>query len=380
MPNFTGQLRSNEIFAGLFNMIISQQTFADNIYDTKSSLVNMSRVDGGMYGDTKLYYSTDALKSYPWNNDAEAANLLALERPPSPECQAVVIDVFRQIRLTVDYYLSKRAWSDESSFSEFNSVMIGWIRDTKRVYDSTHFNAFVGTNETTVGKQSITITVPTGDQTDFTQKEAFNRILAQTIAERMANLMVDLEDVTRDYNDYGQLRSYSGDSLIAVWNSEYANMITRMDLPTIFHNDKATPDKFAEYTLPARYFGVVNTNGGQTIAQNQTIRALVELEFNAVPINDPAYDKRKHCFPGDVLPGNVNYNANETYTEDGTIIFKIMHKKSVPFMSSFEAATSFFNPRSLTDTKFLTWSRNTMEHLKGRPFITVRASEAVNDE
>jgi hypothetical protein len=31
MPNFSGTLRANEIFAALFNMIISQQVFADNI-------------------------------------------------------------------------------------------------------------------------------------------------------------------------------------------------------------------------------------------------------------------------------------------------------------------------------------------------------------
>lgn len=101
MPNFTGQLRSNEIFAALFNMIISQQVFSDNIYDTKSSLVDRARVDGSLYGDTKLYYSTDVLKSAPWGNDAEAANLLNLYRPAAPECQAIYIDQFRQICLTV---------------------------------------------------------------------------------------------------------------------------------------------------------------------------------------------------------------------------------------------------------------------------------------
>ena len=63
--NFNGQLASNEIFAALYNMIISQQVFADNIADTKSTLVDMARVDGGLYGDTKLYYATDVLKSAP---------------------------------------------------------------------------------------------------------------------------------------------------------------------------------------------------------------------------------------------------------------------------------------------------------------------------
>ena len=109
MPAFTGQLNANEIFAALYNMIISQEVRADNIAGTYSSLVDKARVDGSLYGDTKLYYSTDVLKSAPWGNDAEAANLLALHRPEAPKCQAIHLDQFRQICLTVDNYLSKRA-------------------------------------------------------------------------------------------------------------------------------------------------------------------------------------------------------------------------------------------------------------------------------
>ena len=121
-PN-TGKLGSNEIFGALYNMIISQEVFADNIKGT--DLVDQARVDGGLYGDTKLYYSTDALKSAEWGNDEEATNLLQLYRPETPECQAIVLNKFRQICLTVDDYLSKRAWADEGAFSSFNSVMTG---------------------------------------------------------------------------------------------------------------------------------------------------------------------------------------------------------------------------------------------------------------
>ena len=63
MGAFNGTLNSNEIFAALYNMIISQQVFADNLKGTNSSLVDMAKVDGSMYGDTKLYYATDVLKS-----------------------------------------------------------------------------------------------------------------------------------------------------------------------------------------------------------------------------------------------------------------------------------------------------------------------------
>ena len=96
MANFSGQLRSNEIFAALYNMIISQEVFAVNIKG--SDLVDQARVDGGLYGDTKLYYSTDALASAEWGNDAEATNLFTLHRPEGPECQAIVLDKFRNIQ------------------------------------------------------------------------------------------------------------------------------------------------------------------------------------------------------------------------------------------------------------------------------------------
>lgn len=371
MPTFNGQLRSNEIYAALYNMIISQQVFADNIYDTKASLVDAARVDGGLYGDTKLYYSTDVLKTNPWGNDAEAANLLSLDRPDAPEVQSIVLDQFRQIRLTLDNYLSKRAWGTEGAFAQFNSVMLGWIRDTKRVYDSTLYNTYIGTTVTEEGDQSITITVGAEPTDGNAEIEAYNRLTAQTIAARMSDLMVNLEDVTRDYNDYGHLRSYDSNSLIAVWNSAVVNKINKIDLPMIFHADRARADKFAEYTLPARYFGNINAAAGTAPASNNSIRSLIEGDYTVDGTTT-------HVFPGDLIPGGATYAANETYTEDPTIAFKIMHKRSVPFMSAFEVGTSFFNPRSLTENHYLTWGYNTLEYLKNYPFITVKVVPAAN--
>lgn len=369
---FAGQLRSNEIFAALYNMIISQQVFADNIYDTKASLVDAARVDGSMYGDTKLYYATDVLKSAPWGNDAEAANLLDVYRPDSPDVQAIYLDQFRQICLTVDDYLSKRAWGAEGAFSEFNSVMLGWIRDTKRIYDSTLYNTYIGTAESSLGGQEVVINVDKAPTT-ASEIEAYNRIVAQTMATEMADLMVNLEDVSRDFNDYGNLRSYNSDSLIAVWNSDWVNKITHLDLPTIFHQDGARGDKFGEYTLPSRYFGTVNAAAGTAPANNSTVRSLIETDYT---VGEAPNAVTTHVFSGDLVPSGAAYAANTTYTVDPTIAYKIMHKRSVPYMSAFEVGTSFFNPKALTDTHYLTFGHNTLTYLKNYPFITVRVVAA----
>lgn len=375
MPAFNGTLKQNEIFGAIYNMIISQQVFADNIKGVKGTLADMSRVDGSLYGDTKLYYSTDCLGSIEWTNDAEAQNLLKLHRPEGPEVQAITIDQFRMIPLTVDNYLSKRAFSTEGTFSEFNSVMLGWIRDTKKIYDATLFNSFVGTTEAT-GKQNVDVDLPAEpDNVDDYNTEAYNRLVAQTIAKRFADLIVDLEDVSRDYNDYGNLRSYSSDDFVYVWNAEWVNKINKLDVPTIFHKDGLI-DKFAQHTLPARYFGTVNTSAGTTGADNTNVRSLIEKDYNTVAPDEVGYEAKKHIFPGDLLPSNTAYGEYETYSEDSTIIAKVYHKRSIPFMTAFETGTSFFNPRSLTETHYLIWGYNELEYLKNYPFITVKAQQA----
>ncbi len=394
MPAFTGQLNANEIFAALYNMIISQEVRADNIEGTYSSLVDKARVDGSMYGDTKLFYSPDVLKSRPWLGDNEAANLLQVNRPKAPECQAITLDVFRQIDVTVDNYLSKRAWIDEGAFSSFNSVMLGMIRETKRVYDSTLYNSYIGTAVSTKASQTITVVPSSGTDTTSADLEAANRLKAEAISEALANLMVHLKDVSRDYNDYGQLKSNRMDSIQVVWNSVHLNKIKYIDLPTIFHKDDLVKH-FEEEVLPERYFGVVITAAnvasysastpttGQPLTTttgvyvpgtnnaNGFVRSLVEKD---VTVSGTAY----HVFPGDEIPAGAavvasgDFELGEVYIEDASIVCKIMHKRSVPFMSAFEVGTSFFNARSLTENHYLTWGHNTLEYLKSYPFITMK--------
>lgn len=344
MATFTGQLRSNEIFSALYNMIISQEVFADNIKG--SDLVDQARVDGGLYGDTKLYYSTDALASAEWGNDAEAANLLALHRPDAPKVQAIVLDKFRQIALTVDNYLSKRAWADEGSFSSFNSVMLGWLKDTKKVYDGTTYNCYIGTAEGLSANATVEVTVAEGDNE------------AQVIANKLADVVTEMTDYTRDFNDYGQLRRYAEDEIKVIFNSKYINKIKTIDLPVIFDNAglKAT---FSKEVLPARYFGTVNTSRKQ--ADSKT-RSLIEQV-----IGD------KHYFAGDKIEVGVYADANTSYQEDDTVICKIVTKLP-PYMSAFEVGTSFFNPKSLTENHYLTFGHNTIEYLKAYPMVTVKKS------
>lgn len=369
MPDITGniQLRPNEIFASLSNMIISIVTQADNIYETKSELVDMARVDGSMYGDQKIYVATDALESHSWIQDsAQATNVLAIHRPKPPKKQTVILDVFRQVEVTTDEYMSKRAWGTPESFYGFTEVVIGWMVVTKRIYDATTYNAFIGTNRAAGAAQNIRIQLPTD-----ANAESQARLQAGAIAERMANMLVAVKDIGRDLNDYGLLRSYNPDDMQFVWNSEWVSRIEKRDLPTIFHRE-GLMDKFAQHTYPPRYFGEVN---GLAVTESDgvTIRALVETDVTVEETGD-VY----HVFAGDLIPAGVALVASgsivvPSYTVNPNIIVKVMHKNSVPYMSAFETASSWFNPKNLSTNRYLTWGHNTLEHLKMYPFMTIEA-------
>lgn len=361
MPAFSGSLNANEVFASLYNMIISQQVNANNIKGGFSSLVNRARVDGGLFGDTKLYYDTDALKSHAWGGDSEAANLLALDRPEDPECQAIYLNVFRQIRVTVDYYLSKRAWQNEGAFAQFNSVTLGWLRDTKKVYDQTTYNVFLGVHVSSVQADeevdfsAIPAAVSTADE------EAMRRMRGQGIGEAIANLMINLRDVSRAYNDYGHLKSYEEEEIKIIFNAKFANEIKYLDLPTIFHKDGVVKD-IEKDILPARYFGNVLT-ASKTVGATDDVRAMYEQEVTVGGATT-------HLFAGDKFPVGAVVASGDGYEVDEKIIAKVVTELP-PYMSAFEVGTSFFNPRSLTENHYLTFGHNELEHLYAKPFIRV---------
>ena len=393
----TYTLNANEIYASLFNMIIAEQVFADNISGKNSKLVSEAKAEVGLYGDSKNYWSTDVLKSHAWGNDAEATNLLALDRGPAPKGQRIVINVFRQIRLTTDQYLSKRAWMSEGSFGQFISVMKGWITETKKVYDETTYNAFVGTYISGADINTINVDLRSASSGQplygLTGDEKAN-MTAKLIAKDIADLFDDLGDVSRKYNVYKFLRSYSEDKIKVIWSKKFINQIQRVNLPSIFHKD-GLMKKFDEYSLPSRYFGTVITSSnvstysaatpttGKPIDSdddtyvpgvgnaNGTLRSMVEKD---VTVGGTDY----HVFAGDEIPAGAtikasgNFEYGEVYIEDATVICKVVTALP-PYMSAFEVGTSFFNPRSLTETNYLTFGHNTLEALLDSAYVTVKA-------
>lgn len=382
MGAFSGSLNRNIIQSAIYNMIISQEVISDNV-EVNQTLYHKALQEAGLYGDQKLYYASDALKSSAWGNDAEASNLLALHRPAAPSVQAITINVFRQICLTTDSYLSKQAFATEGAFSSYTAVLLGWMGITKSVHLGALYNVFIGTAETSSNGQSQSVTL-TGTND------------GQTIAKAIADLIVQLEDYNR-INDYGYLRSWKGSSLKFIWNSEFVNKIKKVDLPTIFHASGLV-DKLDEDVMAPRYFGTIITNTNKdtyadntpaagkpldkdgnyaytpgTNHANGIVRSAVECE---VTVGGTAY----HLFPGDEIPSGTKLATStaagtllfgQIYIEDSKVMCKIVVKLP-PVLSAFSVGTSFVNAKSLTTNHYLTFGYNTFEYLKSYPFITIK--------
>lgn len=383
-------LNQNKITAALFNMIISQQVFDSKVASTE--LADRFRVDGTLFGDTKLYHSFDIGSPEDWLADAEATDLLKLNRNKSGKTQSIEMGVYKLISITTDQYLSKQAFMNDGTFAEYTSFLTGSLRKIKRVYDRSLINSKLGTLAPSTERCNIVIETPAGSTIEET-----NRLEAQTIASELVILKADLEDNSRDFNALGYLRSYPADELMAIWNVKKHAKITKLDLPTIFHNDINAGGGFKEYDLPEKWFGVP-AKGSYTLASSAespvvkrilvsgwyVVNGVSDIVLVTKPNNNAVF-----LWAGDAVPytGQVyedyvrgvavtvtatSIPAEYHYTVDKDIAFVLVHKSALPYMSGFETGTEFWNARSLTNNHYLIFGHNELEYIEEYPRIRVK--------
>lgn len=345
---FDGKLNFNAVFASIFNMIISQQIFDTGIGDL-TGIYGTRKVDGTLYGDTKLFYSTDVLKSYDWQTISY--NILNKHLPKDPVVEAITIGVYRQIPITIDNYLSKQAFADEGTFGQFNGVMLAWQGKTREVYEHTKYTTDIITTAVAKAKTigEIELAAPAG----MTGYDLI-RWRGQELFRQVEDYMAELNEPSRDYNDLKMLRNYSIDDFDIVVPLGVLGNVRKHDIPFLFDRDEKP--RFKE--IHWKYFGSINDTAATTTADNTNIRSFIEKDYGAV-----------HVFPGDLLPNSTAYLANETYTAtftskpsiDQPVDILFIHKKDFQIMSAFSVATNFFDPVKLDSTYYLTFGHNKVE-------------------
>lgn len=375
-------LNNNAIYSVFQNMIISQQTFANPIGGLRSDIVDKNRVDGTLYGDQKSYKSVDMIHSVAWTDDAEATNLLALKRNKNVKDETITLDQFRMFKLTLDSFLTKQAFMNEGNFANFNSVQLSMIRDGLKAFDVSTYNTYIGTH----GTQNKSISVSSTDNE------------ALVLANGVADILDDMAELSRDYNQNGFLRAFGKEDYTIIFNNKYLNGWKYQDLPIVFHKDGILAD---HEVMNERYFGVpltesnystysastptagkmIDSDDGTYVPgsnhANGTLRASEEC---SVTVSGTTYE----LFAGEEIPsGAVVYDSTAAagskvkvpcYIQDNTIVGIILGDLAVPYMSAAENSTAFYNPQSLTTTNFLIFGRNTLKALGEKPYVVIRKS------
>ena len=176
---FTGTLTQNGVLSALYNMIISQEVFSKNV-SLKGTLVEKFRLDGTLYGDSKLFMSTDIGTLYDFPDTTKT--LLSKTNPNDPETQVVKIDTFKQTAITIDGVKLKQAFMSSDIYGAFVSVSIQWLRDTMKVLNVTLINTFIGTVISEATQAEIDVTFPTEpDGTSIVELREYRSYQAELI-------------------------------------------------------------------------------------------------------------------------------------------------------------------------------------------------------
>lgn len=361
---FSGKLNHNKVFQALTNQIISIKNFATGV-SIKDTIYGSRRVDGTLYGDTKLYRSTDKIDVYDFDGTSDKYNLLTQILSPEPHEQGIVIDIFKQIPLTVGQFLVKQAFFDERSYSEFTGILLSWIWTTKNIYTHTHYtsNILVGAEKYKTVDEDISVLAPT----DIKGYDKI-RFQAQEFYRKLEDKAKEVQEPSREYNSLGFMRTVDAGAFDYVIPIGLLSQVRKQDVPFLFNPD----EKIGIKEIHWKYFGEINDEDGTTLENNNTVRSLIERDY--------AVDGETiRVLAGDLLPDEVDYLADETYTSfftetpswDEEFPVYMIHKQDFPILDAMTVNSSFYNAHLLTQNHYLTFGHNNVKeaHLDEYPLF-----------
>ena len=364
---FNGQLNTGIVYNSMYNAIIAIYQIKQHFTDSYS-LVDRFRKEGSEYGDQLVYMTLDSIPVHDWTNDNEAANLLALDRNKKQHEEKITLDVFKQIRLTTDAYMqTKQLWTSENGFSRFASLLLQTMENAKKVYEIKTFDVFIGTTLATDPKntQNLSWDLSEGGPDKSTDPEGAARWYGMTLAENLSNLMYNLRDVRRTWNDIEYEASYDMDEFQLVLPASVANKFKYVSMPTIFDNGPLKALFENAYILPDDYFGKVVKVTGTEIKANGTTHRFLHSQF----LNNTFYNAGD-LIPKDTVIASTTAIVVPAYAADSYLL-KLIHKEDCPYMSAYNVRSQFYNARSHTTNNYLTFAHNTLEHIGIFPLIAV---------
>lgn len=406
------QRKTNEVYLNLLNAIISEQIGPIRV--AEPVLANLLTVDGTLYGDSKIVHEQDIGTSYPWGGDIEAPKLLKVNRNDSVKSQVWTIDQFVQCNITLDIYLSKRAWGSQNLFGEFNAQLSASLDQIEAVFKNGYVNTFLGTEksfgtaDTPDGITEILIdmdeVIKTLAPLTTIDYMAYNNLRRAAVAEAIDLVKMNIADNSRDFNDVGFLRAFPRDTLTVLYNEKVKIHLERFGSPdaglsnALPEGHKMHPRYFGEPVAEATVgVGVMTTathrskserwyftslaatptmyGGSAILAADQTI------EEYAASLNASVAGSAKFIRSADLVGAGFWARSLEVYVsqlEDTTLYThacSLFVPRAIPFMGAFKVRTRFDNARALNFNEYVTFGFNTLQRSQFLPFVVIKIKE-----
>lgn len=364
---FTRTMNANSVYGELTNLVNFFRLFDFDV--TGNSIVDKCKVDGFMYGDTRLYRSFDVDGTYNFSQIG-ASGLLAEAWMENMAEQSIVLNKQRQTTIMTAALMEKQAWDSDGAFSNFTTLLLDIINKNKRLFETGYVLTFLATMtpNSTVTVDMTDLAVPTS----ASELESYNRIFSQRAATVLADFYYEAKDNRRDLNGYGYIRSYDMSKAQLVWNYKFINKF-KYDTTNVFHKDDLLDEFMKGTVVTSNYISdVAKINAAAvTVSSANSYVSLIEFTTGADPDLLPVPEGEQRIYPGNFVPVGTVMDEGTCYQVDNDCIGYIFFPEALPFMTGYEVKTSFEDADKLRKKDYITWAYNTLEYLKEFPFVKI---------
>lgn len=252
-------LNANVFLGALTNLIAYSQVAntmeRGKVGDFVGSFQNISVENG----DGKVVLSAD-IDVTKVSNLSGTSSLLTANKPTVDE-QYISVENYKVIPMTINRYLMRGAFVEESQLATFTAYLLGILQATKTAYLSAEIIKELEAYAPVQATQTVTITtIDTTGLTDPMQLNAAKQYNAKAIQKAMINTLAEMGFPTNKFNDKAFTEVIDNSSLKLIERTGTATEILVESLASLLNSNKITEaEKWGEtYTVPDSQFTDAN--------------------------------------------------------------------------------------------------------------------------
>jgi len=390
---FSGTLNSNKWISGLYNAYKYILTISGNLkFDDR--ITSMFRQEADLYHDKYVVTDVDVLDfsaDYDTSLGSTQLNVLALEQRGSVKQQELSLNINKYLGFTQGPWFKKQVWGSPDVYETFESTLLAQQINTIKLFEEQMVKQTIGcTLKGDTTKQNVTVTFATSTgtgktdettsvTTTFTNAEELIRLNATKFFEKVNEVLIDLAEPSRDYNDNGYYKNFKSDELVMFISSKY--YVDFCKAAPIMMRDSGDFKKIFDgaIVLHEKYFGTdwakgaaINSTYVDTSTHKLKSAGQGKARFaNEYTISSTNY-KIGEVVPNDlVIEGSGKY-LYDLYLVDDSKICKIFAKDGVKYLVRIDSEQEEFrNPKARVTNMYTFYEAGKPMILAGKPAITI---------